>query len=500
MAELDNMLFDVVVIGGGINGCACAADAPLRGLSVLLCEQDDLASKTSSSSTKLIHGGLRYLEYFDFPLVKKSLQERRRLLKLAPHLVNPLPIFLPQTISTRPAWLLKLGLFIYDNLTRHNGLPKSRRIHRDEKSSYLTPLSSSLNNGFLFYDCTTDDARLTIANAIQAREHGATILTQTALIHAETQDNQWVLTLETKGKKIIHIKAKAIINAAGPWVEPVNKLLSIPLDHAVSLIKGSHIVVNKLYEGNHAYMLQDDANRIVFVVPYHGFSLIGTTEVPVKNPFSSIEIEASEINYLLNTINHYFDKKLQNLDVINSWSGVRQLISVKGKNMTALSRDYLCDYENQPAPSVTLFGGKITTYRRQAETALNLLRPLFPDIPDSHTPNYPLPGATLDDMCFEDYKVYAKSKYHWLDHKTLERYIHSYGTKTETLLNGCKNLVDLGICFADTLYQVEVDYLIHEEWARTVEDVIWRRTKLGLCMMQEDVNKLTSYFSKQFTL
>ena len=313
-------IFDLIIIGGGINGCGCAADAALRGLSVLLIEKDDLASKTSSSSSKLIHGGLRYLEYFDFKLVQKALNERQMLLKLAPHLVHPLPIVLPHDKNMRPAWLVRAGLFLYDNLSRINRLPKSRYIKRLSNSPWFLPLVNHLNKGFLFYDCVTDDARLTISNALQAQEHGATIMTQTALIKAATQNHQWQLTLQSRDSKPYQVIGKAVINAAGPWVEPVNQILQIPLQHTMSLVKGSHIMVHKLYEGDHAYLLQHSDHRVVFVVPYHGHTMIGTTDVPFTGKLDDINIENSEIHYLFALIHRYFNKHLALSDIINTWS------------------------------------------------------------------------------------------------------------------------------------------------------------------------------------
>ena len=486
-------IFDLVIIGGGINGCGCAADAALRGLSVLLVEQDDLASKTSSSSSKLIHGGLRYLEYLDFKLVKKALNERQRLLNIAPHLVHPLPIVLPHRKNMRPAWLLRAGLFLYDHLSRTNKLPHSRFIRRHAISPWFTPLVKHLTKGFLFYDGVTDDARLTITIALQAKEHGATIMTQTGLIKAEARDQQWHLTLQTKSSAPFQVRAKAVINAAGPWVEPVNQLLQIPLQHAMSLVKGSHVVVHKLYEGNHAYLLQHDDQRVIFVVPYHGHTMIGTTDVPFTGKLDDVCIESNEIEYLFTLISRYFNKHLETSDIINTWSGVRPLLSGTGKNASALSRDYTHHFATHPAPSVTLYGGKITTYRQLAKEAINQLHAVFPSLSESATHNTPLPGATLGSITFNEYQRYAQEKYHWLDAPTLDRYLESYGTRTELILAGCNQSSDLGLCFTDTLYQVEVDYLLHEEWATTCDDILWRRTKLGLIMDIDSQAALLDY-------
>jgi glycerol-3-phosphate dehydrogenase len=486
-------VFDVVIIGGGINGCGCAADAALRGLSVLLVEQDDLASKTSSSSTKLIHGGLRYLEYHDFKLVKKALNERQMLLQVAPHLVHPLPIVLPYEKTMRPAWLLRAGLFLYDHLSRSNKLPASKLIRRKTQASCFGPLTGHLNKGFLFHDCMTDDARLTMANALQAREHGAIIMTDTALIQAETSHNQWQLTLQSKTSTPFTVTAKTVINTAGPWVEPVNRLLNIPMEYNLSLIKGSHIVVHKLYEGEHAYLLQHHDKRVVFVIPWHGHTLIGTTDVPLAGNPDDIGIDTGEMDYLLELTSRYFNKQIHPDNIISTWSGARPLLSTKGKNPAALSRDYTYHFATSPAPSVTVYGGKITTYRQLAHEVIDQLRSVFPKLPDSATQHTPLPGALFGSMHFNAYQEYAREKYHWLDDPLLTRYLGQYGTRTELLLQDCKCIKDLGLCFSEMLYQAEVDYLIREEWARTCEDILWRRTKLGYSMNADEQHMLAKY-------
>jgi len=489
-------VFDVAIIGGGINGCGCAADASLRGLSVVLCEQGDLAGKTSSSSTKLIHGGLRYLESYDFAMVKKSLDERQTLLQLAPHLIYPLPIVLPQQTNMRPMWMLRAGLFLYDHLSRKNKLPKSKLIRRNKYANYFRPLAETLNAGFLFYDCTTDDARLTISNAKQAQEHGATILPNTELIHAEIDSHQqWRLCLRSKTAELLQIRAKTLINASGPWVEPVSQLLKVPLQHAMTLVKGSHLVVHKLYEGDHAYLLQHDDKRIVFVLPYHGYTMIGTTDVPFTDSLEEISIAGSEIDYLCDLVNQYFKKKITASEIINSWSGVRPLIAETGKSLRKISRDYAYHFGLVPAPIVTIYGGKITTYRQLAAEVIDQLRAVFPNLADSSTAITPLPGAAMASMGFKQYQPYAQDKYHWLDPETLTRYLHTYGTHTEQVLTGCNNIHDLGFDFTNTLYQVEADYLLENEWATTCDDILWRRTKLGLAMDATSQKALADYLA-----
>lgn len=490
-------IFDVAIIGGGINGCGCAADAAIRGLSVILIEEDDLASKTSSKSSKLIHGGLRYLENYDFYLVKKALDERQKLLELAPHLVHPLPLVLPHQKNMRPLWLLRMGLFIYDYLSRANKLPHSKLLSRNKQAMYFEPLTNHYNKGFLFYDGTADDARLTIANAIQAREHGATILPHTTLINAQVINQQWQLSLQTQRGTTSTIHAKTVINATGPWVEKINQMLQIPSTHHIALIKGSHLIVPKLYEGEHAYMLQHDDKRIVFVIPYYDYTLIGTTDVPFSGNPEHVKIDSDEINYLCGLINHYFNNQLNEKDIISTWSGVRPLLSATNKTPSTLSRDYTYHYVNYPAPAVTVYGGKITTYRQLATEAVNTLKDVFPDLAKSQTHKLPLPGATTNTMNFNNYQNYANKKYQWLEEKTKKRYLTHYGTRMETLLQECSSMFELGKQFASTLYQVEVDYLIEHEWATSCDDILWRRTKLGLVITDSEKKELNDYLKKK---
>ena len=486
-------VFDIAIIGGGINGCGCAADAALRGLSVVLCEQDDLASKTSSNSSKLIHGGLRYLEQYNFTLVRKALNERQKLLHLAPHLVHPLPFVIPYQQNMRPLWMLRIGLFLYDHLSFANKLPRSKLIHREQHPTHFNPLNNELNKGFLFYDCATDDARLTLINAIQAKEHGATIMPHTKLIQAEIIDKQWLLTLQGKTGDSSQIRAKAVINTTGPWVSSITELLGIPLEHAMSLVKGSHIVVPKLYEGEHAYMLQHQDKRIVFAIPYHGYTMIGTTDVSFSGDMDNLRIEPSEIDYLCTLINQCFNKKIHEKDIITTWSGIRPLLSDTNKTPSALSRDYVYHYSSHPAPAVTVYGGKITTYRQLALQAINQLRAVFPDLADSSTNITPLPGATIGAMNFTSYLDYAHKNYKWLEEETLFRLLKTYGTRTEHILIGCDKMTDLGTCFTQTLYQAEIDYLLKEEWATSCEDILWRRTKIGLTINDMEKKNLENY-------
>lgn len=490
-------LFDVAVIGGGINGCGIAADASMRDLSVVLIEKDDLASKTSSNSTKLIHGGLRYLEYYNFSYVKKSLNERQTLLGLAPHLIHPVPFVLPYEQSLRPAWILRAGLFIYDNLSRKNRLPKSKLINRTQNEHYFSPLIPELNKGFLFYDCATDDARLTLENALQAKKHGATIATNSELLTATVSDNVWHLNIKNKNGEIRLIKARTIINATGPWALPVNKKLSIPNQYNLSLIKGSHLVVNKLYEGNHAYLLQNDDKRIVFIIPWHGCSMIGTTDEIFTENLDNISISPNEIAYLLKLTSRYFKCHLTQTDILKTWSGVRPLLSVPGQSPQALARDYTFHFTNIPAPAITIYGGKITTYRQLAKEVVDELKVVFPSLTKSVTNERPLPGAFFGATDFKSYKNMAQKKYNWLDESLLTRLLNTYGTNTEIVLRQCSKMDDLGKHFGHELYQQEVDYLLENEWATTCDDILWRRTKLGLEFSETNKIALHEYLSNK---
>lgn len=492
-----DQVYDLAIIGAGINGCGAAADAALRGLSVVLFEKDDLASKTSSSSSKLIHGGLRYLEQYDFALVKKALDERQRLLTLAPHLVHAYPFVLPYQQQLRSSWLLRAGLFFYDHLSRKNKLPRSKLIRRSLQPAYFSPLLTPIEKGFLFYDCITDDSRLTIANALQAKEQGASIYTNTELLGAETNNKLWLLKVQSKSQQPRVVKAKSILNAAGPWVESINQLLKIPNQFKMSLIKGSHLVTHKLYEGNHAYLLQNHDQRIVFTLPYHGHTMIGTTDVAFQGSLDEVNISNEEIDYLTDLVNRYFAASLRREDLITTFSGVRPLIAAQDEEPSALSRDYRVHYTETPAAAVTIYGGKITTYRQSALEAINQLQALFPNLKKSPSEYTALPGSRLHHWSYKDYVQQARKKYFWLEDAVKERYLANYGTRTELILAHCQNMADLGYSFGHGLYQAEVDYLQREEWALSCDDILWRRTKLGLIFLPENKKKLAEYISAQ---
>jgi glycerol-3-phosphate dehydrogenase len=491
--------FDLIVIGGGINGCGIASDASLRGMSVLLCEQNDLASATSSASSKLIHGGLRYLENFHFKLVKKALDERQILLNTAPHLINPLKFIMPITGETRKAWFLNIGLFIYDNLSLKNKLPRSKSI-KNNSSTYLKPLKKHYTQALSYYDCITNDARLTLINALQAKSHGASIRTHTKFIDAKEIDNIWQITLKDKQNNIYEVKAKSLINATGPWVEQLLNNINVQSPYSIELVKGSHIVINKLYLGNQAYILQNNDGRIVFVIPYNGNTLIGTTETSYKNDISNVSIDENEIDYLCNAVNYYFKERVSENNIIDSWSGVRPLLKDKSKQLKEITRDYKLCFNSEKAPILSVFGGKITTYRKLSEDAVTIICNYFGIKKASKTASTRLPGSisTFDD--FNDYLIYAKTHYSWLPKKLLERYLTTYGTLTEILLKDCNSIRCLGENFGFNLFSREIDYLINQEWACCIEDILDRRTQLSLHFDDKSKNNIKKYLKNTHNL
>lgn len=487
---------DLFIVGGGINGAAIAADAAGRGLSVILCEKDDIAGATSSASTKLIHGGLRYLELYEFSLVRKALREREILMRKAPHLITPLQFILPYEKHLRPVWLMRLGLFIYDHLSRKTLLPNSNYITL-QKTSFGDALGNEFLKGFSYYDCFTDDARLTLLNALAAKEKGAEILPRHEFISAQHTNNQWIINYKNNlSGKIMECSAKILINASGPWINYIQQKIDANKNISFELIKGSHIIVPKLYEGKHAYILQNKDERIVFAIPYQNqFTLIGTTDVPFSKDLNNkIEITSEEENYLCEVINGYFKKSITTKDILWSYAGVRCLKAEYEKKLSKVSRDYeiLMEQKNQP-PLITIIGGKLTTHRSLAEETVNLLKPFFPAIKLAWTATSPLPGGNFPNEDLNKFKVEFKKEYSWLPDEICERYIKNYGTRSYLILENTKNLHDMGEYFSNGLYEKELIYLIQHEWVMTLDDILWRRTKLGLLMDVVTKNKITSW-------
>lgn len=492
--------YDLLIIGGGVNGTGIAADAAGRGLKVYLCEKDDLANHTSSASSKMIHGGLRYLEYYEFRLVREALAERDVLLSIAPHIVQPLRLIIPHNKLQRPKWLIRLGLFIYDHLGFHFGhksrLPKSTMVNIKKNPTTFAPLKSVLSTGFAYSDCKVDDARLVICNAVAAKEYEASINTHTEFLNAKRENNLWHVTLKNSSGEFT-LTAKAIINAAGPWVDDiVNNRLHIHTKHAIELVKGSHIVFPKFYEGQHAYLLQNTDKRVVFVIPYHNeFTMVGTTDIDFRGDPNQVTIDETEKKYLCEVVNNYFEQQFSPRDIVNAWSGTRPLQADETNNPSAVTRDYSLEVEDDMghAPILSIFGGKITTYRRLAEHALLKLQNYFPDMGRPWTANHPLPGGDLPHGDLDDFVEQLTHDYPQLPKALLTRWAMAYGTRISLIANKNAKMADLGKLFTSDLYQAEVDYLIKHEWARSTEDILWRRSKLGLYASEKEVALLFHY-------
>jgi glycerol-3-phosphate dehydrogenase len=489
--------YDLLVVGGGINGVGIARDAAGRGLRVLLVEQNDLASGTSSASTKLIHGGLRYLEYFEFRLVAESLAERETLLRIAPHIVWPLEFVLPHESHQRPAWMIRAGLFLYDHLGagllsfgNTGTLPKSRSV-RLTPDGYGAGLKPEFKRGFLYYDCWVDDARLVILNARSAAAHGATILTRTRLVFAQRAGDVWIATLDGEHGGRREVRASAMVNAAGPWVrEVLDESLKLKLAASVRLVRGSHIVVPRIHEEHHAFILQNPDRRVIFLIPYERqFTLVGTTEVPIPRDEFKTRISREEIAYLCEAASRYAAQPISPGMVVWSYSGVRPLYDDGSENPSAVTRDYhlLLDTASGTggAPVLSVFGGKITTYRKLAEHALEKLYGRSKATPPwTHTE--PLPGGNLEGRSYRGLLLDYRRRYPKLPKVWLARLLRRHGTLAGEIIGDAREESGLGRNFGGGLYERELDYLVRNEWAREAEDALWRRTKCGLHMSEEE--------------
>jgi glycerol-3-phosphate dehydrogenase len=468
---------DLLVVGGGVNGAGIARDASGRGLSVLLVEKDDLASATSSSSSKLIHGGLRYLELYEFRLVAEALAEREVLLKVAAHLVWPARFVMPHVPELRPRWMIRAGLFLYDHLARRASLPGSKAVRLDA-APYNAGLQPRLRHGFVYSDCRVDDARLVIANAMDARERGVRVLTRTACVSASRDNGLWSASL-SNGERV---RAKAIVNAAGPWVKSVlNGRLAQPSADAVRLVKGSHIVLPKLYEGEHAFILQNDDRRVVFMIPYGDIhTLVGTTDIPVPDENTQPQASADEIAYLCKAVNLYLAHPARPEDVVWSYAGVRPLYDDGSDDPSAVTRDYTLrvDDEAGRAPVLSVFGGKITTYRMLAEHALDKLAPYFPGIKPAWTRHAPLSGSDFAGVARVEARDAFFGSHPHISEATLRPIFRRHGTHAQAVVGDG----DLGEDFGAGLTERELRYFVEHEWAQTADDVLWRRTKAGLLM------------------
>ena len=490
-------LFDLIVIGGGVNGCGVARDAAGRGASVVLLEQGDLASATSSASTKLIHGGLRYLEHYEFRLVRESLIEREILWGVAPHLIHPLRFVLPLHKGLRPPWMLRLGLFLYDYIGGRKKLPATRSLDltRDPTGA---PLKAGYRRGFEYSDCWVDDARLVALNAVDAAERGATILTRTRVTAAERLADHWRVTaVDARGQTLI-FRARCLVNAAGPWVGQVTGLTGVPAPAHVRLVRGSHIVVGKLYDHDRAYIFQNGDGRIVFAIPYQDdFTLIGTTDADHAD-LDKVEATDAEVDYLVSAASEYFKAPIRVEDVVWRYAGVRPLLDDGATNAQEATRDYVLalDAPDNAAPALNIFGGKITTYRRLGEAVIDKLAPHVAWAREPHwTASSTLPGGDLPADSFETFVEGIASAYPFLSAHQRQRMTRAYGSRLPQVLGDAARLDDLGQDFGAGLHEREVRYLVDKEWARTAQDVLWRRSKLGLRLDAEQVAALAAFMA-----
>ncbi|GGP25639.1 glycerol-3-phosphate dehydrogenase [Silvimonas amylolytica] len=498
---MDKLIYDLLVIGGGINGAGIARDAAGRGLSVLLCEQDDLAAHTSSASTKLIHGGLRYLEHHQFGLVRKALQEREVLLRSAPHIISPLRFVMPHAPELRPVWMIRLGLFLYDHLARRQVLQSAEAI---DLTTHIcgAVLRPGFQRGFVYSDGWVQDARLVVLNALDAAERGATILTRTAVVAAARENCSWRVTLRTPDNQHQLVFARGVINAAGPWV---NRLLGDVLEvtprHSVRLVKGSHIIVPRLFNHPYAYLFQNPDNRIIFAIPFEDdFTLIGTTDVDFRGDPGKVKIDTAETDYLCRMVNRYFAKEITPADVVATMSGVRPLVKDQATNASAVTRDYTLELDEKGPPLVSIFGGKITTYRKLSEQVVDLIGPRLDNHRPTWTASAPLPGGDIPKADFHAFASGLARQYPWLPAPLLQRYARAYGTRIHVLLDQARSLGDLGECIVPGLYEREARYLVEVEWAQTAEDIVWRRSKLRLHLKPGEETALerwlTAYHAK----
>ena len=489
------VMVDALIVGGGISGAGIARDLAGRGLKVLLCEKDDLAAHTSSSSTKLIHGGLRYLEGYHFGLVRKALQEQEALLRSAPHIIYPLRFVMPHNPQIRPAWMIRLGIAIYDQLATRKILPKSSAV---KLANHIlgNPLQEKFKDGFIYSDAWVDDARLVVLNAIDAKNRGATILTRTECGEVIQRPNGWLATIKGPQNQVSQVQTKLLINASGPWADTFLKNLKGDEEKSFAtkklrLVKGSHIIVPKCFDHDHAYIFQNSDKRIMFAIPYElNYTLIGTTDIEFTGDPSKVDISAAEIDYLCEQANSYFKVQIAPNQVIGHYSGVRPLLDDGKGNPAAVTRDYVIETRNPGnSPVINVWGGKITTYRKLAEEVSNQACKLLGVEKTSWTKDTELPGGDLH--CHTSTSKFSKDyvrnfdnsfqqKYPWIPSDTLSRWCKSYGTLAELVIGSAKSEQDLGCEILPGLYEAELKYLMKFEWALTPEDILWRRSKLGL--------------------
>ena len=474
---------DLLVIGGGINGVGVARDAAGRGLSVVLVEKSDFAGATSARTSKMIHGGLRYLELYEFRLVREALLEREVLLRIAGHLVWPARFIVPHVPELRPRWMIRIGLFLYDHLGRRVTLPGSHAVRLDTPP-YGAGLGRGLRHGFAYSDCRVDDARLVIATAMSARAHGAEMLPRTECISARRANGLWSVQLRGADGALRELAARAIVNVAGPWVKhTLNERLAQPSSEDVRLVKGSHIVVPKLYEGDHAFILQNDDRRVIFMIPYEErYTLVGTTDEPYEGDPQRPEASDAEVEYLCRALNRYLAKPVTPAQVVWRFAGVRPLYDDGTGDPSAVTRDYTLrvDHVLGAAPVLSVFGGKLTTHRRLAEEVMQHLAPFFPGLRKAWTGHEALPGSDFGEPGRAAAKAALATRYPNLPKQVLREVFRRHGTLAGEVLDDARSPADLGEHYGAGLTERELRYFVEREWARSAEDVLWRRSKAGL--------------------
>lgn len=493
--------FDLVVIGGGINGAGIARDAAGRGLKVLLCEKDDLAQHTSSASTKLVHGGLRYLEHYDFVLVRHALSEREVLLRAAPHIIWPLRFILPHHKALRPRWLIRLGLFLYDHLGGRKLLPSS---HGVDLTTHVAgkALKKEFSSGFEYSDCWVQDARLVTLNVMDAAERGCDVRVRTECTDLTRADGEWTIhLLDHLTGASDTVQARAVVNASGPWVE---KTLGLDEEHesrhGVRLVKGSHVVVPKLFDHPYTYIFQNADNRILFAVPYEtDFTLLGTTDVEIHAEPGTEQIEGKEIEYICRNASEYFEQEILPEQVVWTYTGVRPLYDDASDNASKVTRDYKLDLDTRKgAPILSVYGGKITTFRKLAEQTVDMLKQPLGFTAEAWTAPVALPGGDIPNADFDGFMSECRQRYPWMDETLLLDYARNYGTRIDKLIGAATAKDQLGHHFGGPLYQAEVDYLIAHEWARTAADILWRRSKKGLHTPKDCEKQLQQWIESHY--
>lgn len=493
--------YDLLVIGGGINGAGIARDAAGRNLSVLLVEKDDLAAHTSSASSKLIHGGLRYLEHYEFRLVAESLAEREVLLRIAAHLVRPARFIMPHVPQLRPRWMIRTGLFLYDHLGRRTRLPGSHAVRLD-RPPYGVGLKPEFRHGFIYSDCCVDDARLVVANARDAAACGAAIMTRTECVAAKREDALWRARLRSAAGER-EVIARAIINAAGPWVKTVlNERLHQPSRDNVRLVRGSHIVLPRLYEGDHAFILQNEDRRVVFMIPFEErHTLVGTTDIAHEGDPARPEVSAAEADYLCRAVSRYLERPVDPADILWRYAGVRPLYDDGTANPSTVTRDYVLrlDSDQGAAPVLSVFGGKITTYRRLAEHVLDKLAPWFRGMSRAWTAEAALPGATIPGGDVGRFERHLAQRHPQLPRLLVQALARRHGALAYDVLGAAASITDLGQHFGAELYGREIDYLVEHEWAASAEDVLWRRTKTGLRLDPGQREAVARYLARRLS-